>query len=301
MAVKIQPLANRQREIRLAISAMILSAAAWGLGMVMSKAAVGSIPPVLLLSIQLIASTLTLWLVTIIGRVRFRRRDLRHGWTGLFEPGLAYLISLIGYQFTTASNAALVSALEPFIILGLAVLLLRERPTRFTVLLLIISIIGVLLVTGSGESGRASLFGDGLVFIGTACAAVYVVLSRNSVATVHPLPLAAAQQTVGLGLALLVLPFALLLGEGAQFGNISVGAVLFAALTGIIQYSLAFGLYLTALRFIPATQAALYLTLIPVFGVSGGVLLLAESLSWTQGVGAGIILAALILYNHRAR
>jgi drug/metabolite transporter (DMT)-like permease len=64
-----------------------------------------------------------------------------------------------------------------------------------------------------------------------------------------------------------------------------------------VQYSLAFALYLTALKAIPAAQAAIYLTLIPVFGVSGGVLFLGESLTPIQAAGAVLIVLALMGLN----
>ncbi len=45
---------------------------------------------------------------------------------------------------------------------------------------------------------------------------------------------------------------------------------------------------------ISATQAALLLTLIPIFGVSSAALLLGEQLTWWQVAGGGLILAALM-------
>ncbi|MDX2137336.1 MAG: DMT family transporter [Chloroflexota bacterium] len=283
-----------------AVLAMILSAAAWGMGIVMSKAVVTSVPPVTLLTIQLLASVAALWSATFALRIPFRRRDLRHGWTGMFEPGIAYLIGLLGVQFTTASNATLIAATEPFIILLLAVVFLREGITARTIVLLIASMIGVVLVSGAQpEQAAGSLTGDLLVFVGTAAAAVYVILSRKSVADVHPLPLAASQQSVGLLIALLALPVALLLGEASQLSKLTVSSVAFAAFSGVVQYSLAFALYLTALKSIPATQAALYLTLIPVFGVGGAMLFLGERLSSVQMLGAAIVVLALVAFQRR--
>lgn len=285
------------RHTGFAIVAMILSAAAWGLGTVMSKATLSTLPPVVLLAIQLTASTTALWVATWLGRIQFRSADLQHGWAGFFEPGLAYLLGLIGIEMTTASNATLVSALEPFMILALAFLLLRERVTRRTVILMIISMIGVILITGATSAGKSTITGNVMVLIGTASAAIYVILSRNSVAFIHPLPLAAAQQTVGLGVAVLALILQLLISRSQIVNQIASEVLIFAAVSGLVQYSLAFALYLTALKYIPATQAAIYLTLIPVFGVSGGVIFLNEALTSTQLLGATLIVVTLSVLN----
>lgn len=305
MAVKEQVAAKRPRlaPARFAVPTMILSAGAWGMGFVMSKAVVATIPPVTLLAIQLSASVSALWLATALLRVQFRPRDLRHGWTGVFEPGVAYLLSVIGIRLTTASSASLISALEPFIILLLAFFWLREALSLKALLLLCVSVFGVLLVTNAPMEADAAgaLTGDLLILVGTAAAAFYVISSRKSVADMPPLPLAAAQQSVGLGVALLVLPFALFVGgELAGLSGIPAGMIAFAALSGLVQYSLAFSLYLAALKHIPATQAAVYLTLIPVFGLAGSALFLGEQLTAVQLTGAALVVGALwILNGHR--
>lgn len=289
-----------RRPMLLATLAMIGSAASWGAGTVMSKAVIRDIPPVTLLVIQLTASVIVLWLGTLLGRIPFTRRDIRHGWTGILEPGLAYLIGLIGIQFTTASNATLINALEPFLVLVLAFFLFRQRVTRLMMMLMAISVIGVILVSATpAEAAGNTLLGDGLELLATFCAAFYVVLSSQSVAHLHPLPLAALQQTIGLCVALMALPLALALGEAHGLNALTVQVIAFAMLSGVIQYSAAFVLYLTALKSFSAPEAAQYLTLIPVFGMAGAMMFLGETLTLAQLVGAGLIIGTLMLLHRQ--
>ena len=117
----------------------------------------------------------------------------------------------------------------------------------------------------------------------------------------EPLPLCALQQTFGLLLALVILPIGLAGGEATQLAAIPASTWLWAALNGIVQYCIPFLLYLTALKVMPATQAALFLTLIPLFAVSGSALFLAEHMTMVQLAGGGLILAALLGLNWRRR
>ena len=66
-----------------------------------------------------------------------------------------------------------------------------------------------------------------------------------------------------------------------------------AITTGVIQYACAFLCYLNAIQEIPATQAASFLMLIPVFGVAGACLFLGEQPSLMQFIGGILILVAL--------
>jgi drug/metabolite transporter (DMT)-like permease len=274
---------------RLAVLAMIGSAAAWGGGTVMSKALLDEgLPPVTLLVVQLLASCTVLWLIVWGRRLPVRGRDVRAGWTGVLEPGLAYLIGLIGVQWTTASQASIISATEPVWVLCFAVLFLAERVSIRTVGLLGVSMLGVILVTGELSGTGGTWQGDALVLVGTLAAAGYVISSRHSAQHSPPLVLAAMQQTVGLGVALCALPFS------ATSAPISGTALLGAIACGIVQYALAFSLYLTALRTIPATYAALYLTLTPIFGVAGATVFLGERMDAVQWIGAILVGLALM-------
>ena len=60
-----------------------------------------------------------------------------------------------------------------------------------------------------------------------------------------------------------------------------------------MYYGLAYWLYLTGLRSVPASIAAASFYLIPIFGVAGGFLFLNERLEPSQWVGAATVLVAI--------
>jgi drug/metabolite transporter (DMT)-like permease len=279
---------------------MIASAAAWGMGTVMSKYSLDLLPPMPLLAVQLTASIAVLWLLTLWRYPRAIRswQDIRVGWTGMLEPGLAYALSITGLVMTSASSASLIFATEPIFIILISVVFLREKVRPLVWLTVAVVVLGAALVSSDDAGGGAqNLLGDMLLVLATASAALYVIFSRRSVETRAPMPVAAVQQSFGLLLVLVLLPFFAASYSGFDFGAVTIGTWTWAMLTGVVQYALAFFLYLTALRDLRASQAALYLTLIPVFGVAGAALFLGEAMTGIQLLGAGMIIGALVLLN----
>lgn len=291
------PPVRRQRGV--AVLAAILSAACWGSATVMSKGVLEHMPPMTLLAVQLTASITVLWLAVLVlrSRVRFDCSTRRASLSGLLEPGLAYTLGIIGLALTTASSAALIGAAEPLFILLLAWLILKERIGAPTLLLAAIATLGLVLVVAPDATGltrQGSLVGDTLILVGTFFAAIYVIATRRLVSTIEPLPLSALQHSVGLAWTLGVLAVALLTGLATLgLGGLSLPVLLLAVASGVIQYALAFWLYLFALQSLPANVAGFYLTLIPVFGIAAAFIFLGEVLSGSQWIGAVLIIASV--------
>lgn len=274
------------------------SAGCWGLGTVMSKGVLDAVPPLTVLTVQLFTSILVLWLLaTLQGHTaRLKRFSwftwIKLGAPGIFEPGLSYAFGLTGLALSSASQAALIGATEPVFTLGLAWLLFHESISLRLLMLSGLAIIGVMLtVEPETASNNQVLLGNTLILIGTVCAAFSAIFSRRAVAKHHPLILSALQQTVGLGCIML---FGWQFGLGFQFAsNIPIQIWMMAALSGIVQYALAFWLYLSTIRLIPLSIAAQFLSLIPVFGVGGAYLFLGERLTLGQGVGMIVTIGAV--------
>ena len=68
-----------------------------------------------------------------------------------------------------------------------------------------------------------------------------------------------------------------------------------AAISGVVQYALAFWLYLIGLRNLAPAVAGLWLTLIPVFGVAGSYLWLGERPTALMLLGGVLIILAIMI------
>ncbi len=312
----------------------------WGIGLTLAKLALQGIAPTTLLLIQLLSSVLFLltlqlavrlwrqglgadWRTCWSGSVR-RWHSLRQGKAGIFEPALAYLCGTIGLEMTSATNAALLGATEVVLTILLAALLLGERLTLAKLGLASLSFSGIALLMGQESAGQqiadqptggpSSLLGDSLILLGVLFAVVYVLISKHQIAQnpgrtgaigrpLGPLALTTAQQIVGL--ATTVLGSAILSVINPIFevnaASITLQFWLLAILSGVLQYALAFLLYITALQQVQVSQAAFYVALIPVFGVGSAIALLGERPSWIQAIGAVLIIGSSYLANHLAQ
>lgn len=270
----------------------------WGVGVTLTKIALSEIPPTTLLVIQLSASVALLATACYLrdGQLPFSWRNLKQGFAGIFEPALAYMVGIFGIQMTTASNATLIGSSEVILTILFAAVFLGEKLTRMKLLLAGISFLGVLLLMLQDAEGASnnSLLGDLLILMGTTFAVCYALLSKKQIASVEPLHLTSSQQLVGLIVTLGC--FALLSTMNPAYevnaGNISPPFWLLAVGSGIMQYALAFLLYLMALQNLPVSQAAFYIALIPVFGVASAVVMIGEQPSLGQWVGGGFVIAS---------
>jgi len=278
------------------VLALILAAASWGFGTVISKRAVDEIPPLTLLVIQLAASLVAIALFMRLGRLPLRSSASPHlRRLGLLNPGLAYALSLLGLVQITASLSVLLWAAEPLLILLLASLFLHERMGTTVIVLFLVAAAGMTLVLYEPGTG-GELLGVGLTLAGVACCAVYTVASRRWLAESDATaPVVIGQQAYALGFALVLVSGASLLGGGGAIWptGLSAAGLASGVASGVLYYGAAYGFYLTALRQMPASSASASFYLIPVFGVAGGVLALGEHLSPAQWVGAATVLTAV--------
>jgi drug/metabolite transporter (DMT)-like permease len=293
------PVVARGGLARRDLAALTLAAACWGLGTVISKRALAEIPALTLLPIQLAAS-----LVVLAALMRRRGLPLRGsppilGRLGILNPGLAYAFGLLGLGSITASLAVLLGALEPLMILILAIWLLHERVPALVGVLSLAAVVGlVLLVYDPGTNGQ--LGGVALTLAGIACCAAYTIIARRWIATSDSTAqVVFAQQAHALVFALVVVVLVGLLGGAVRPTAISAIGLLSGVTSGILYYAAAYWLYLTALRGAPASLAAISFYLIPLFGIAGGILLLGEGLDPRQWLGAAIVLVAVLVITFR--
>jgi probable blue pigment (indigoidine) exporter len=279
------------------VASLILAAVCWGLGTVISKAALREIPPVTLLPMQLAASLVVLALL-------LRRRGVPIGAEagsllgrlGLLNPGLAYALGLVGLTSITASLSVLLWVTEPLVILLLAAWVLRERLTRAQAILSLVAIGGMVLVLGTPSIEGGRWLGVGLTLAGVACCATYTVIARRHIgAAPETGPIVIAQQAYALALALGLAALVGLAGGRVIPSTVTPVGLASAIASGVLYYAAAYWFYLSALRRVPAPLAAMSFYLIPIVGVAGGTALLGERLAASQLIGGAIVVAALLI------
>lgn len=275
---------------------LILAAVCWGLGTVVSKAALVEIPPVSLLAIQL-ASSLAVLAVLMRAQGIPLRSDTPSllARLGILNPGMAYALGLLGLMTITASVSVLLWALEPVMILILAAIVLRERLTPAILVLSGAALGGILLVGYDPASLSGQAVGIGLALAGIACCAAYTVITRRAIPDARETgQVVLAQQAHGLLFALLLVGAFAIMGQPVAPAGLTSLGLSSAVLSGALYYAGAYWLYLGALRRVPASIAAGSFYLIPIVGVAAGSVVLGERLSAIQWIGAGVVLASVL-------
>ncbi len=282
----------------LAVGCALLSSLSWGFGISAVKHALGYLPPAHLLLVQLVFSSLAIAVLAAIERPPrpSARQTLLGGATGVLEFGLGYGVGTIGLYLTTASNTSLISTTEPFFVLLLAWLILREPVTRLMALCGIAAAVGLTLVVAPDMShARLTLLsGDALLLLQYFCGGLYAIISRRIVAGIAPLILCAIQFAAGSLFVIVLVVVAEGLGIIGGWPDMTAKALAWAFISGMLQFALPFWLHLVALRHMPASIFSFFLALVPVFGVIGAMLFLGERLSAIQIVGGVLLLGALL-------
>jgi len=163
----------------------------------------------------------------------------------------------------------------------------------------LVALAGVLLVVYDPTSSGRWL-GVTLTLAGVACCAIYTVIARRWIGSeASTMDVVAGQQAHALGFAIVTFAAATVFGA-TWTADVSAAGWTSAAVSGVLYYGVAYGLYLGGLRHLPASYAAGSFYLVPVFGVAGGIALLGEGFDGRQWVGAGIVLVAVAAISWRA-
>ncbi|HWT97039.1 MAG TPA: DMT family transporter [Terriglobales bacterium] len=301
-------LAKQKRRIWWAAPALAVASICWGVAVPLSKKAVTALPPVTLISLQLLVSIIVLWGALLVfrrpaaidHRGPISRSDLYKAcFSGVLQPGATFLLVTIGLLLTSASEVVLLDASEPILIIILAALLLKERISLFQLICACAALGGAVLVILPQIDGLAlswhGLIGDLLVMAGLCVAAFYVIMSRRLISAYDGLHLAAIQQSAAFVFAIAVLVLATLFGlQPLGISVITPEVAGIVALSGILQFALPFWLYLRALEHMRASITALFLPLIPLSGVIVAYVMLGERLDIGQAVGAALIVLAVL-------
>jgi drug/metabolite transporter (DMT)-like permease len=231
------------------------------------------------------------------------RRDqaiLRKHWPMVLLLGLCGVASFnallyLALHYTTASNAILVQAAIPPVILVLNFMLFRERAAPLQMLGVTLSTLGVVLVVSRADPAvllhMAFNRGDLLVLCAVIGWALYTVCLRKK-PPLAPLTFLCATFLVG---ALVMLPLAVIeaaggahvVWRGTTFGALAYVAVL-PSLVGYLLYN-------AAVEMIGAGRAGQTVTLMPVFGAFLAAALLGEPLHGYHYAGIAIILVGVAL------
>ena len=209
------------------------------------------------------------------------------------------LAAFIAFERITIALTLLVFYLYPAGVALASVLWFGERLDRIRWIALGVSLGGMVLVmAGAGSLGRIDPVGIGLAFVAALAQMFYVLAARHGFANV-PGPQAAA--TTMAGAAALYVLLGLALGTAGTLGTplASSASIVPVVLAGVIGAGVPTLAFITGIRRLGPSKAAIIATLEPVVGVGLAAWLLAEQPAPIQLVGGALILGAAVLLQLR--
>jgi drug/metabolite transporter (DMT)-like permease len=295
----------RDRNTLLIHASLLLVVAMWGSNFIAMKYLLRSITPVELMLLRFMLGSLIFGIVLLVsggGLPSFTRRE----WAQLAligTLGISINISAvaIGTHLIPAGLASLIATSNPVFTAILSRAILKESLTRQKILGILIAFGGFLIVLLWGGPNASfdlnNVLGVLIIMLGPIAWALYTILSKPFLRRCPPTQFAGVVTIVG---SLPALPLLLydhrIFGDMTRFNPTQWLAALMSTGFALV---LAYTLWYRGLRVLQPTQVAVYIYMVPVFGVLGSWLLLGEPITVFLLIGGATILSGVMLTNRR--
>lgn len=249
-------------------------------------------------ALVMIGFVLALWAAGVARPVRIRAipiRDRRFMLAAVVANTALNLSVFIAFTRISIALALLVFYLYPAFVAVVSVIWFGERLDRLRWLALGVSLAGLVLVlAGAGGVGEIDALGIGLAFVGGLAQVFFVLAARHGFAHV-PGPQAAGFLMAG-ACTFYVLISAATGAFGALAVPVSSGAALWPVLVaGVVGAGVPTVAYITGIRMLGPSRAAILATLEPVVAVALAAWLLGELPTMVQLAGGALILVSAAL------
>jgi drug/metabolite transporter (DMT)-like permease len=278
--------------------------------------------PFTLITLRLAIATVALLLLMAVTRSRLprdRATFAKLAVLGVINVALPFGLITWAEQYVGSALASIINALVPLFVIVFAALALRDEPFTLNRLGgLVIGFVGAVLLLGRhlapavGVDPTLELWGEiALVASSISYAAGGVFIRRyisgkkiiddpvTGPRTIRPTEIALPQNVVGLVIVAIVA----LLFEPAPGGGLVVPTTTYGwiAVTwlGVLGSAVAYLLFFRLIHAWGATRTAVVTYVMPIIGISLGVLILHESIDAQVLAGAALVIFGIVLVNAR--
>ena len=213
--------------------------------------------------------------------------------------GANWMLLFEAYRYTTVPVATLCYYMQPTFLMLLSPLLFREKLTLKKSLCALVSLMGMVLVSGVLEGAEAGSRNTVGILLALGAAVLYttvIVLNKK-----NPVDNAEGKTVVQLFSATVVMIPYLLLTENASQLDLNWPAILLILVVGIVHTGVAYVMYFGSLQRLPAQTTAVLSYIDPVVAVLLAGLVLQQKMSAGEIVGAVLILGAALVSEIRRK
>lgn len=221
------------------------------------------------------------------------------GMSFLFPSGF-FLVQSYGLKTATSSEAGVVNALTPVIMLLLSSIFLKEKITIKKLIFLLISVTGVIYIfyMQGSLTKLNSLMGPFLIFLSVLLFCMYSILSRKYSKDYTPMEICAFMQ----GFGFIIFTILLFFTEGINIydlklvfsNNAFLGSILYISILATLCTAL---LNNYALSKIEAGKVGIFVNLATVVSIFAGAIFLSEPIDYYHFIGCFLIIGGIVGMN----
>lgn len=261
-------------------------AAIWGSTFVITKGALDSVDPVVMVGIRFLISAALLlpWVLRKPGKARFMKQGF---FLAIFLASL-YLTQTCGLVYTTASNSGFITGLFIIFIPVFLFIFRRQKPTRLQVGSAVLALAGMWLLTGGVNGFNV---GDALTLVAAASYSMHLIITDKYVkAEVDTLLLVFHQFWM---VGVLSFGLAFLRGSSMEVASLNAwGVIIFLAAFPTLT---AFFIQMLAQRHTDPFKVGIIFTLEPVFAALFAWTWGGEEFIWLKAGGGLLIVSGMII------
>ena len=207
--------------------------------------------------------------------------------------GINWILLFEAYRYTTVSVATLSYYFAPVIVTAVSPLLFREKLTPKQLICFVMSTVGLVMITVSGDMSKGGTDLLGIVCgLGAACFYASVVLMNKFVQGVDGIQRTFIQF---ISASVVLVPYVLCTG-GVNLGTLQIPGLVCLLVVGLFHTGVTYCLYFSALKDLPGQKAAILSYIDPLVAVLISVVVLGESMGLLQVVG-GLLILGFTLWN----
>ncbi|WP_099191914.1 DMT family transporter [Tepidibacter mesophilus] len=288
---------------KLGYLAVILSNIIVGLSFLFTKKAVTITDPITTLFLRFFISfiVITLTIVFKIVNVNLKDKNIKKlVFMSIFFPSGFFLFQSFGLKYASSSEAGIISALTPAIILIFSIIFLKEKTNIKQALSIILSILGVIYIFSmKGMSlNLNNLLGIVLIFISCICFSTFSILSRKFSQEFTPVEICFFMQLFGFIVFLIMF-----ISNGSSFNNavslfknISfIGPILYLSILSTLVSAI---LNNYSLSKIEASKVGVFFNISTIVSISAGALILNEKIFYYHIIGCVLIIIGIFGANY---
>lgn len=277
----------------------------FGLSYLFSKMALGVTEPMILLAVRFSVTFVILNLLVAfkIMRLNLKGKNLLGPiLLGVLQPVLYFVFENYGLKYTTTSFTGIVSSISPIFTAILGVIFLREKPNWKQWSCIVLSIMGVMMVSLGNTGGENTFAGCLCLLTAYFLGGFYSILVRKLSAQFSSFELTYIMFTVGF-VFFAIMAFVthggdtiLMLSAAVKSGKFIVACLYLGAAASVGAYMLAN----YSLATLPVSRATIFNSFATIVSVLSGVVLMGDPFTIVSAISFVMILGGVIGVNRFA-